>query len=71
MGQEAPTDPALHADFAVIAASSQSKSPFEHADAALDARPPAVGSSKRGALSKLLLSRGLWSLTWQSPPDEH
>jgi hypothetical protein len=59
MGQEARTDPALHADFAVIAASSQSKSPFEHADAALDARPPAVRPPKRGAPSELLPLRGV------------
>src|SRR5207245_2640308 len=55
VGQEAKADPAFHAGFAVVAAAVQSKSSLQHADAALDARPPAVVPSKSGAMLGVLL----------------
>src|SRR5438445_10753130 len=55
VGQEAKADPAFHAGFAVVAAAVQSKSSLQHADAALDARPPALVPSKSGAMLGVLL----------------
>jgi hypothetical protein len=52
VGQQAPTDPTFHASFAVVAAAIQPESAFEEADPAFDTRPPAVGSSKRAAVSQ-------------------
>ena len=49
MGQQAPTDPTFHAGFAVVAAASQSKSPFENADPTLDTGSPPVCPSKSAA----------------------
>jgi hypothetical protein len=63
VGQEAPTDPALHASLAVVAAAIQPKSAFEDADAPFDARPPTVRSSKCSTLPVLLLVRREWPLT--------
>jgi hypothetical protein len=49
-----PTNPSLHAGFAVVAAAGEPKSAFEHADATLDARTPAVRPPKSSALPDLL-----------------
>jgi hypothetical protein len=64
VGQEAKADPSFHPGFAMVTASVESKSPFQHTDSALDARPPAVSPSKSGAVLDLLLFRRQRSLTW-------
>src|SRR6266566_297283 len=64
VSQEAEADPSFHPGFAVVTAAVQSKSPFQHTDAALDARPPAVRPSKSGTLLDLLLFGRQRSLTW-------
>jgi hypothetical protein len=64
VGQKAKGDPALHSGFAVVTAAVQSKASLQHTDAALDARPPAVGASKSSALLDLLLFGRQRSLAW-------
>src|SRR5256885_4582063 len=65
VGQHSPADPALHASLAVVAAACQPKATFQHADAAFDPRPPAVGASKLGAVSHLLVFGAEGSLARQ------
>lgn len=56
VGQVAPTNPALHAGFAAVAAAVQPKAPIEHANATFDASSPPVGAAKRATLGPCVLS---------------
>lgn len=60
--QQPETDPALQTDWAVRAAAAQPKAPREDADAALDARPPAVRLAEAGPVLEAAALQAEWAL---------
>ena len=65
MGQDAQSDPTLHAVLAVVAAARQPEASLEQADAALHAGSEAVGPAKRRSVLEAAALRAERSLAWQ------